>query len=133
MDIETVENVLSRHVMIKPPKHVVIIDDYVLDEFSERMYYVNGATPSWLHDVIVLSKTATEETVVHELLHTYGFGEDAAYSISPILYNLRRSFALRRRNVKYYQCNGCNRFRVLHERYSDVAKHYVLQGHFQFL
>ncbi len=129
MDIETVEDVLNRHVMIKPPKNVIIINDYVIDEIANQIYYVNGATPSWLTDTIVLSKTASEETVVHELLHTYGLGEDAAYSISPILYNLRRTLSFRKRNVKYYECPGCKRFAVLHEKYGNVAKHYILEGY----
>ncbi|MEM4147347.1 MAG: hypothetical protein QXH41_06675 [Metallosphaera sp.] len=129
--IQDVEEVLSRHVMIRPPKNVIVVEDIVVDRIYKengktRAILVNGATPPWLEDVIIVTPTGTQETVLHELLHTYGLDEVGAYTFSPILFNLRKQFSIRRRQVHYELCTGCEQFKAVHTKYKNVAKHYVL-------
>ena len=124
--IHDVEEVLARHPFLKAPAHVIIVKEPIEYTQGVKKILFAGMSPSWRRDTIILSSLATQETVIHEVIHTYGLGETAAWGIAPRLYSIRRRLPnLFRRQVKYARCTGCEEYRVLHEKYSGRAEHWV--------
>ena len=127
LTIRDVERVLAEHPWLKPPRNVIIVKEPIEMIEGYRKIFFAGLTPSWKRDTIILSSLASPETIVHEIIHTYGLGETAAWTIAPKIRKFREKFPpLFKRKVKYVKCEGCEEFRVLHEKYSDRAEHYVL-------
>lgn len=127
--IEEVERVFETHPWIKPPKHIILVLEPV--EMIDKKYGLllfRGLQPSWRRDTIVLvAPLATEETVIHETLHTYGFGETVTHLFSKPLLNFRKTIPpIIKRRVKYKECHYCEEFKIVHTKYKDKMKHYVL-------
>jgi hypothetical protein len=68
-----------------------MVEDIVVAPVSENLFLlIRGATPIHRNDVIILTLLADEVTVIHEVLHTMGFGEIGASLLAPLLVWLRR-------------------------------------------
>lgn len=111
--------------------HLMIVNEEVHEKLN-GMAYFKGLQPKHRQDVFVLTPQASDETVPHELVHTLGLGELAAYPLGKILvwkYRVFKNFpmlkSLRSSPMKYQKCSGCNEFALLHERYPGRAEHYV--------
>ncbi len=123
--IKDVERVLSEHPWLPPPKHVFFIPEDVTYETPHGEVVFRGLQPSWRPDVIILTPRATQETVIHETLHTLGFGEELTHRLAPKLLKLRKAVPpVMLRRVKYVKCPYCKEFREMHEL---GAIHYVLK------
>jgi hypothetical protein len=90
LDKETIEEVLSRHPWIRPPKYIYILSAPVVS--PELRAFIYGLNPVFQRDTVILASTATEETLIHETLHVNLMGERAAYTLAPRLLRLRASF-----------------------------------------
>ena len=128
--IYDVERVLERHPWLRPPKHVFIVKEKI--EFTAPGIRVlfRGLQPSWRPDVIIISAPyATDETVIHEILHTYGLGEYGAHKLAPVIVRLRSVVpTVFVREVRYRKCDYCDEFKEVHERLGDKVEHWVLVG-----
>ena len=126
LTIKDVERVFEEHPWLKPPKHIFLIPEDVEYKTARGKVIFRGLQPSWRPDVIILTPRATEETVIHETLHTYGLGEEPVHRLAPKILQFRRVIpAVLRRRVKYEKCNGCEEFKEMHRL---GAIHYVLKG-----
>jgi hypothetical protein len=91
MTIHEVEELLEKHPFLPKPRYIFMVEDIVVAPLSENLYLlIRGATPIHRNDVIILTLLADEVTVVHEVLHTMGFGELGARILAPILVRFRR-------------------------------------------
>jgi hypothetical protein len=89
--IEEVEELLERHPFLPKPRYIFMVEDIVVAPVSENLFLlIRGATPIHRNDVIILTLLADEVTVIHEVLHTMGFGEVGARILAPLLVWLRR-------------------------------------------
>ena len=126
--IEWVESQLVRHPWLRRPRHILVIDEPIVLSLEERKVYFSGVQPGWLKDTVIVSwPLRKEDTLVHEIIHTYGLGEEAAWTIAPALVRLRRSIPpLVKREARYEVCRGegCP-FRELHERLGNRLIHLV--------
>jgi hypothetical protein len=127
MRIEEIEEILGL-TRLPAPMHILLTDEPLTD----GLYL--GLQPKDIPDVIVIGAGATPETVFHEIVHTLGFGEEVAYPAGRLLkwiWERRRKreylSKLLRREVKYELCQGCERFRTLHDKYSGRIQHYILR------
>jgi hypothetical protein len=118
MEIKEICEVLNS-TWLKAPKHILVVPETITETRDGIAYYA-GITPMWRGDVIVLGQEANKKTVLHELIHTYGFGELAADLISNLL--AKRRFKLMKRNIEYQPCNGNCEFPLAH---SKNIKHYI--------
>jgi len=101
MDISEVEKILAEHPLLPKPRYVLLTEEPVTANVDGMLVF-RGLTPKWRKDAIVLTPLANDETVVHEVLHTLGFGELGAYTLAPLLRRLRKLLPpLLRGNVKY--------------------------------
>lgn len=112
------------------PKHVVVIKEPVM----EGMKGVNGivayrGVTQRFGDAIVLTPQASEETAIHEILHSLGLASEflvdrlaKALTLKARLLPGFKSTLLQR--PKYELCTGCEEFRILHEKYGNKALHY---------
>jgi len=101
MRIEELEELLSKHPFLPKPKYVFMIEERVIAELNGYSF-VRGATPKWRGDVIILTPDARHDTVVHEVIHTLGFGELVANLLSPRIAKLRELIPpIISSNVKY--------------------------------
>jgi len=89
MDIKEIEAILEQHPFLKKPKYIYMIDDIVYERLDGLTLLYSGITPKWRKDLIALTKTANDETVVHEVLHTIGLGELGAHVLAPVLRRFR--------------------------------------------
>jgi hypothetical protein len=106
MTIEEVEELLERHPLLPKPKYIFMVEEVVVAPLSENLVLlIRGATPIHRNDVIILTLLADEVTVIHEVLHTMGFGELGATVLAPLLVRLRRLVppVLRAGRVKYVE------------------------------
>jgi hypothetical protein len=87
---EEIEEVLSRHPWLRPPKYIYILSAPVVS--PELRAFIYGLNPVFQRDTVILSSTATEETLIHETLHVNLMGERAAYTLAPRLLRFRASF-----------------------------------------
>jgi len=123
--IQDVEKVFRNHPWLRPPKHVFFIPEDVEYETAYGKVLFRGLQPSWKPDVIILTPRATEETVIHETLHTYGLGEEPVHRLAPKILKFRKTIpALIQRKVRYKKCSGCKEFEGMHKL---GAIHYVLE------
>lgn len=117
LTIEDIERLLNEYYIIVPPDHIIILDKPVIG-LKPFLAVYKGLQPVWRPDIIILTPLADEETLIHEILHTYGFGEFIAYHGARILLiknRLLKNFPLLRelrlrilgRKVRYQLCNGC--------------------------
>jgi hypothetical protein len=91
MTIEEVEALLERHPFLPKPKYIFMVEDIVVAPLSENLVLViRGATPIHRNDVIILTLLADQVTVIHEVLHTMGFGEIGARILAPLLVWFRK-------------------------------------------
>jgi len=129
LTIDDVERVLSEHPWLKPPKNIIYVLEEVYTYHPEYgTLFFRGLQPNWLRDTIVIvAPLATEETVVHEVLHTYGLGETATHMLAPKLRIFREVFKpFIKREIKYRECSYCEEFKIIHTKFKDKIKHYVL-------
>jgi len=112
-------------------RHLLVINEPV-HERVDGLAYFRGLQPKHRQDVFVLTPHASDETVLHELVHTFGLGELAAYPLGRVLvwkYRVLRNFpalkSLATSPVRYRRCSGCEEFRLLHERYGGRAEHFI--------
>lgn len=125
-----VEATLERHPWLRKPKHILVIDDVIVYRSGRgRVLRFSGLQPSWRPDTVVVSwPLRRSDTLVHEIIHTYGLGEDAAWAIAPRLTELRRRLPpLVKARVKYSVCRGGPQcpYRELHEVLGEKLIHLV--------
>lgn len=92
MDIKEVEKLLKTSgffTQLLMPKHIILIDEPVTENFSHQLTQYAGLQPKWRKDIIIITKLGNSETVYHEWAHTLGFGELGANLIGKIM-NIRR-------------------------------------------
>lgn len=130
MEIYEVAEILGAYPLIPKPQHVIIVREPVREQVDGYLYF-RGLQPKFRSDVIVLTPQATDETVLHETLHSLGFGELGATVLGKILIRKYEMFGrgilgnLLFGPVEYVKCHGCEEFKLLHEKYSGRAEHYV--------
>lgn len=132
MELNEVESILGCYPMLgSRVNHLILVKESV-HESTNGMVYFKGLQPKHRQDIFVLTQQASDETLPHELVHTFGLGELAAYPIGKImvwkyrvLRNLPTLKSLVSNPVKYQKCSGCGEFGLLHERYAGRAEHYV--------
>lgn len=130
MEIYEVEEILGAYPLIPKPRHVLIVKEPVREWVDGYRYY-RGLQPTFRSDVIVLSAQATDETVLHEVMHSLGFGELGASLLGKLL--IKKYEVLGRGflgdsiwgSVRYAKCQGCEEFKALHEKYAGRVEHYV--------
>lgn len=83
---EDIERILAKYPFIKPPDQVYILNAPVA--ILQLKAIAKGLSPKG-RDLVVLTPQADEETVLHETVHTYGFGEIAANIVPKVLMRLR--------------------------------------------
>jgi len=89
VELEELEKILSLHPFLPKPKYIVKVDELLFASTENYIAIVKGATPMWRRDMIVVTPLADHETVVHEVIHTLGFGELAAEVGGRVLSKLR--------------------------------------------
>ena len=109
MRIEEVEEILRLHPYLPKPKFVYMVDERVIADLDGALAVVRGATPKWRRDTIVLTPDSGHDTVVHEILHTMGFGEVVANVLGGRIAKLRRLIPpLVKDEVKYEYLHSPN-------------------------
>jgi len=102
MEIEELEKILSLHPFLPKPKYIVEVDELLFASIENYIAIVKGATPKWRRDMIVVTPLSDHETVVHEVIHTLGFGELAAEIGGRVLSRLRNIIPpIVNKNVSY--------------------------------
>ena len=102
MRLEELEQILKLHPFLPKPQYVVVVEEPVLALMDGLVALVRGATPTWRRDMIVVTPFAGHDTVVHEIIHTMGFGEVAATIGGAVLARLREVFKpIIKYDVKY--------------------------------
>lgn len=132
IDLYEVESILGCYPMLgSRVSHLIMIGESVHERVNGLAYF-KGLQPKHRSDLFVLTQQSSDETIPHELVHTFGLGELAAYPVGKILvwkHRVLRNFptikSLVSSPVKYHKCSGCEEFKLLHERYSGRAEHYV--------
>lgn len=131
MELAEIEEVLGCFSLLRAPLHLLVVKEPVHEQI-DGMAYFRGLSPKHRNDTIVVTPQATPETVVHEAIHAQsGLGELATYPLARAWvkkYNLLRAICLpclRKNRVKYHKCSGCEEFKLLHERYTGRAEHYI--------
>jgi len=73
---DQIEYLLSEFYIVEPPEHIIILDKPAAHiSHSGGLAVYSGLQPKWRKDLIILTPLADEETLFHEIIHTYGFGE----------------------------------------------------------
>ena len=103
-----VEQEYEKHPWLRPAKHVLVVLDEIVYQDLDRRLRFSGLQPSWRRDTIIISwPLLRPDTIVHETLHTYGCGEDCAWTLAPRIVEFREKFPpLLRRKVEYEVCPG---------------------------
>ena len=102
MDIEELERILTEHPWLPRPRYVYLVKARVYGVVDGSVVVFKGAAPVSPRDRIALTVDADDVTVVHEVLHTMGFGELGAHLLAPRIRAFRRiAPPLIRREVKY--------------------------------
>jgi hypothetical protein len=100
--LEELERILKLHPFLPKPSYVVVVEEPVLAQLDGLVALVRGAAPAWRRDMIVVTPFAGHDTVVHEIIHTMGFGEVAATIGGAALSRLREVFKpIVKYDVKY--------------------------------
>ncbi len=101
METHEIEETLSR-TRLRPPKKIFVLSSPIIAPQLKAVVY--GLNPRFERSTIVLANNATEETVVHETLHTLGLGELLTYPLAKIITRFRTVFpASRRREIRYQE------------------------------
>lgn len=96
---EEIEKILSKYPFINPPSHIYVLDAPIL--VPQLKAIAKGMYPG-KKDIIFLTPQADEETIIHEIIHTYGFGELITYPLAKILVRFRNTFPpILKRNIQY--------------------------------
>jgi len=110
-----IERIFSQYYVVDPPKNVLVLDKPAVAFKGQSLQFYKGMQPKWRGDVIILTPSADDVTVIHETLHAqYSASEMFAYPggrLLAIKYRMSNVFkkALRpRRKVKYKECYGCD-------------------------
>jgi hypothetical protein len=126
VDIREVEEVLGAFRVLRPPKYVFMTSEPLTDGLYA------GLQPKWRSDVIVLGAHATPVTVIHETLHTMGFGETLAYPLAELLarkLELQERFPLIRSltgvKPRYERAEDWGEFAEAAEKYKGRIELYV--------
>jgi hypothetical protein len=99
---DQIEEILERHPWLPRPKYIYILNAPIV--YPQLRALVHGMNPVPERDVVILGSTATEETLIHEIIHVAGLGEIAAYSLAPKLLRFRKVLpGLMRRRPRYEQ------------------------------
>ncbi|MEM0232596.1 MAG: hypothetical protein QXL22_01095 [Candidatus Nezhaarchaeales archaeon] len=133
--IEEVQDTLSRTIL-PPPKHVYIAEKPIKVQ-RDGSFWIMGAQKRG-QDMIVLSPLSTRENIIHETLHSLGFGEVAAQILGKLI-SLRISLFpnLFKKEVKYKLVEEDAAKRIgleekgshylLREKASYQVRHFVLE------
>lgn len=124
MDIREIEEILGR-LRLKNPQHIIIVNEPVVERFDGVAYYRGLAER--FSDTIVLSSDMKPDTVIHEVLHTVGIANEFITQIlsNILLVKAKLLPAFLTSKPKYIECSGCERYKILHEKYKGRATHYV--------
>jgi hypothetical protein len=102
VDIEELERIMAEHPWLPKPRYVFMVKETVRAQIDGSVLIFKGATPIEARDRIALTPDADDVTVVHEILHTMGFGELGAYALSPAIRLFRKVVPpLLKQEVKY--------------------------------
>jgi hypothetical protein len=102
LNIEELERILTDHPWLPKPRYVYLVKAHVYGVVDGAVVVFRGATPISPRDRIALTPDADDVTVVHEVLHTVGFGELGAHLLAPHIRAFRRILPpLIKREVKY--------------------------------
>jgi len=88
MDIKEVERLLKTSGFFTKlflPKHIILIDEPVTENFSHQIINYAGLQPKWRKDIIIITSLGNSETVFHEWAHTLGLGEFGANLIGKVM------------------------------------------------
>lgn len=84
MSAAQIKQVLERVPRFLPlPKEIITLDGIM--EVGNTGAVAVGATPRIGGSTVILSPIADQETLMHELVHTWGYGETAAYALGPLM------------------------------------------------
>jgi len=102
MRLEELEQILKLHPFLPKPQYIVVVEEPVIAQLDGLVAVVRGAAPTWRRDMIVVTPLAGHDTVVHEIIHTMGFGEAVATIGGNVLARFRELFKpIIKREVKY--------------------------------
>lgn len=110
---EKIEEIFSQTYVLRPPKNIIILDkpasEIQCDNGGCTLSLFRGLQPVAFPDIIILTSLADGETVLHEVIHTYGIDELGAYPLGRIAMRINGKIPkFRKRTVKYEKCSGCN-------------------------
>lgn len=129
MDIKDIEEMLGYTRFLPLPKHIIITNEPVTMKVDGEIKF-RGLQPKFRKDTIILTPDKNSEAVFHEIIHTFGFGENIAYPLGKILdriNQIKQKISPFKHEVKYQKCNYCKEFETLHTKYQGRAEHYVLK------
>jgi hypothetical protein len=117
MSIEELERILAEHPWLPKPRYVYLVKARVYGVVDGSVVVFKGAAPVSPRDRIALTADADDVTVVHEVLHTMGFGELGAHLLAPCIRAFRRAVPpLIRREVKYVKVSEPHPLVEVYER-----------------
>ncbi|MEM2618758.1 MAG: hypothetical protein QW356_04655 [Candidatus Hadarchaeales archaeon] len=128
MRVEEVAEILGLYRILPPPAHILLTHERITDGGIFA-----GLQPKGRGDIVVLGGDASPETVIHETLHTMGFGEELAYPLAQLMvvkYEVVSKFPLLKqlltRPVSYRKCDQiCKEFELAHTKYAGRVEHWV--------
>ena len=97
---EDIEEIFNRYPSLQPPERIYILDAPVIAQVHNTQVLLKGSRPLG-ENAIFLSEQADEWTVIHETIHTYGFGEPMANFGTWLAKQRERVPNIRNRMVRY--------------------------------
>jgi len=138
-----VQEIFNNYYVVDPPKHVFMLEKPTITFSKEGHFsFFKGLQPKWRRDVIILTPDADDETVIHEALHANYETEEFITSRLGKLMVLKHRFlrklnrgSLRKRDVRYIECKGCNlcsnlKELLIHPPLKARPKHWILKQTF---
>jgi len=122
---DEIEEILSQYYLIRPPAKIVLLDKPLAAYQHHELIRLRGVTPAWMRDTIVLGTDATDETVLHETLHTMGLGELLTRPLAKILirrYRRRKLLGQTKKRVKYRVVYGDEAKKLLEQMYIHIPE-----------
>lgn len=128
MRIEEVEEVLGHYRLLRPPEHLFMVREPVLERTDGTAVY-KGLQPKGSGRSAVLTPQADTETAIHEVLHAnFGLSEKTTYPLAKVLtlkYQVIKKFpvlfSLLKRPVRYEKMED------VPEKFGGKVDHYVLK------